>query len=108
MSDQETSTTSSLSNSPTTSTTLAVRVHPRAARDCLAGWRDGRLLVRTTAPPVEGRANDAVCRLIAERAGVAPSRVHVIRGHRAQDKAVRVQGLPRADLLRALEHPDYV
>lgn len=108
MSDRVTSTTSSPWNSPTASVTFAVRVIPRAARDRLAGWRQGRLLVRTTAPPLEGRANEALCALIADALGVAPSAVQVIRGAWARDKVLRVRGLPRLDLLRALGHPNYV
>lgn len=42
-----------------------MRVIPRARRDELAGVRDGRLLVRVTAPPVDGKANAAVCALAA-------------------------------------------
>jgi hypothetical protein len=51
-----------------------------------------------TAPPVDGRANEALCRLIADRAGVAPSRVSVVRGAKARDKVVRVEGLASAAL----------
>ena len=53
-----------------------------------------------TAPPVDGRANDALCRLIAKAAGVAPSRVRVIKGHTARDKVVEIEGVD-ADELRA-------
>jgi uncharacterized protein (TIGR00251 family) len=77
---------------------LAVRVIPRAARDEIAGERDGRLLVRVTAPPLESRANKALCRLIAKRAAVAPGRVAVVRGGRSRDKLVRVEGLSEAEL----------
>jgi uncharacterized protein YggU (UPF0235/DUF167 family) len=49
---------------------IPIRVQPRAGRDELAGVRDGRLLVRVTAPPLEGRANAAACALIAKAAGV--------------------------------------
>ena len=58
------------------------------------------LLARISAPPVDGRANDALCRLIAKAAGVAPSRVAVVRGERSRDKVVRVEGVD-ADALRA-------
>ncbi|HEU5300234.1 MAG TPA: DUF167 domain-containing protein [bacterium] len=84
-----------------------MRVTARSAHDRVDGWRGGRLLVRTTAPPVEGQANEAVRRLIAGAAGVAPSQVEVVRGGRARDKTVRIRGLPAADLLRALGHPEY-
>jgi len=73
---------------------IAVRVTTRAPRDELAGIRDdGVLLARISAPPVGGRANDALCKLIAKAAGVAPSRVSVVRGERSRDKAVRVEGV---------------
>jgi uncharacterized protein (TIGR00251 family) len=80
---------------------ITVRVTPRASKDEVVGWRDdGVLLVRLTAPPVEGAANRALCRLIARDVGVAPSRVSVVRGERSRDKVVRVEGLD-ADSLRA-------
>jgi uncharacterized protein len=55
-----------------------------------------------TAPPVDGKANDALCRLVAKKAGVAPSRVTVVKGHTARDKTLEVQGVGRADLRAAL------
>jgi len=82
--------------------TIAVRVQPRAARDEIAGERGGKLVVRLVAPPVEGRANEALRRLLAKRLGVANSRVSVVRGARSRDKLVRVVGLPTPDLWRAL------
>ena len=54
---------------------------------------DDTYAARVTAPPVVGRANDALCRLIADRAGVAPSRVSIVRGAKSRDKVVRVEGL---------------
>jgi len=72
---------------------IRVRVVPRAKRNELAGERAGALLVRVTAPPVDGKANAAVCRLIARAAGVPQSRVSVVRGASARDKVVRVEGV---------------
>lgn len=69
---------------------VPIRVQPRAGRDELAGERDGRLLVRVTAPPLEGRANAAACALIAKAAGVPKSRVSVVQGEHARDKLVRI------------------
>jgi uncharacterized protein (TIGR00251 family) len=82
--------------------TIAVRVQPRARRDEIAGVRDGRLLVRVTAPPLEGRANDALRRLLARYLGVAPSRLSIASGAGSRDKVVRVAGLSSADLARRL------
>jgi uncharacterized protein (TIGR00251 family) len=79
-----------------------VRLQPRARRDEVVGERAGAVVIRVTAPPVDGRANDALCRLIAKAAGVAPSRVGVVRGQASRDKLVRVEGVDDAALRSAL------
>ena len=50
----------------------------------------GRLLVRTTATPVDGSANDAVCKQVAEYLGIRAGRVKIASGHRARDKTLRI------------------
>jgi uncharacterized protein (TIGR00251 family) len=81
---------------------IMVRLQARARSDELVGFRDGVLLARVCAPPVEGRANRALCRLIARRAGVATSRVTIVQGERSRDKLVRVDGVNRSALHDAL------
>jgi len=81
---------------------LRVRVTARASRDELAGLREGVLHVRVTAPPVDGRANQAVCKLIARAVGVGRTSVTVARGERSRDKVVRVEGVEPEAALRAL------
>jgi uncharacterized protein (TIGR00251 family) len=81
---------------------IAVRLQPRAHRNEIVVAREGVLVVRVTAPPVDGRANRALCRLIADRVGVAPSHVTVIRGERSRDKLVAVEGLDQASAATAL------
>jgi uncharacterized protein len=76
---------------------LRVRLTPRAGRDALTGLRDGVVQARVAAPPVDGRANDALCRLLAKALGVAPSRVAVVKGQAARQKTVRVDGLGDAE-----------
>jgi uncharacterized protein len=77
---------------------VEVRVIPRARRDEIAGERAGRLLIRLTAPPVDGAANAALCRLVARRAGVPVRQVSIVRGHASRNKVVRVEGLSEAAL----------
>jgi len=72
---------------------LRVRVQPRASRDALAGERNGALVVRVTAPPVEDAANRALVRVLGEALGVAPSRVRILSGHTGRTKRVAVEGL---------------
>jgi uncharacterized protein (TIGR00251 family) len=82
--------------------TIQVRLRPRGHADELIGLEAGILQARVSAPPVDGKANKALCRLIAKRAGVAPSRVSVVRGAKSRDKLVRVEGVEPGALLEAL------
>jgi uncharacterized protein len=66
----------------------------------VVGERGGAIVIRVTAPPVDGKANAALCALVADRAGVPPSRVSVVRGTTSRDKVVRVEGA-QADAVRA-------
>jgi uncharacterized protein (TIGR00251 family) len=70
---------------------LGVRVIPRAKRNEVGGERAGRLLVRTTASPVDGRANVAVCKQVAAYLGVSARHVDVASGHRSRDKVLRIR-----------------
>jgi uncharacterized protein (TIGR00251 family) len=81
---------------------IAVRLQPRARANEIVGERAGVLVVRVTAPPAEGRANDALCRLIAKRARIGVRRVSVVRGAGSREKVVRVQGIDERELRRAL------
>ncbi len=71
---------------------------PRAARSEVAGSRDGALLVRVTAPPVEGAANEAVIRLLSRALGVAAADVAIERGGTARRKLVSVPATAAARL----------
>jgi uncharacterized protein len=81
---------------------LEVRLRPRAHRDELLGFERGVLQARVTAPPVEGKANKALCKLIAGWLGVAPSRVSVVRGEKGREKLIRVDGVEPAEIDSAL------
>jgi uncharacterized protein YggU (UPF0235/DUF167 family) len=69
---------------------FTIRVTPRASTNAVGGERDGALLVRVTAPPVEGRANDAMVELLAAALDLPRSEVHVERGAGARTKRVSV------------------
>jgi uncharacterized protein len=84
---------------------VRVRLQPRARKNEIAGERAGAVLIRVTAPPVDGKANEALCRLVAKAAGVAPSRVTVVRGHTARDKVLEVEGVEAQELRAALCEP---
>jgi uncharacterized protein len=71
-------------------TLVTVRVRPGSSRNEIAGEQNGVLIVRVSAPPVEGKANKAVCKLLAKHYGIAPSKVEIVRGHSGRDKVVRL------------------
>ena len=91
---------------------IPVRFTTRASRDAIAGFQagagDGRargdvLVVRVTAPPVEGRANDALLRLLARALDLPPSALRLVAGEASRLKVVEVVGLESAEVRRRLE-----
>ncbi|MBS1887799.1 MAG: DUF167 domain-containing protein [Actinobacteria bacterium] len=85
---------------------VSVRLRPGGRGDALLGFEAGVLRAQVSAPPLEGRANRALCKLIAKRAGVPPSRVSVLRGEKSRDKVVAVAGLDDEELGRRLAAAD--
>jgi len=73
--------------------TFVVRVVPRASRDEIVGIHGDALKVRLTAPPVEGRANEALVAFLAQRLGVRKSQVEIIAGATSRRKMIRITGL---------------
>jgi uncharacterized protein (TIGR00251 family) len=81
-------------------------VQPRASRTEVAGVLGDQLRVRLTAPPVDGAANEALVRFLAERLGVPRSAVRLVSGEAGRSKVVAVDGIgmseARARLLSEL------
>ncbi|MCG5533357.1 DUF167 domain-containing protein [Halorhodospira sp. 9621] len=80
-----------------------VRVTPRAKREAL-DVEGERLRVRLTTPPVDGKANAALCKLLARQFGVAKSAITLVRGARSRDKTLRVSAPKRWPA--GLPHPE--
>jgi uncharacterized protein len=81
---------------------FAVRVAPRASRDAIEGEYDGAMKVRLTAPPLDGRANEALRRLLAERLKVAVSAVRILAGEKSRNKRVQISGVTREQVMELL------
>jgi uncharacterized protein (TIGR00251 family) len=81
---------------------ITVRAMPRAGRSRIDGMRDGALLVRLAAAPVDGEANAELIVVLARALGVPRSRLTVIAGERSRDKRVLVSGVLRDAVERAL------
>jgi uncharacterized protein (TIGR00251 family) len=82
--------------------TVSVRVVPRSSKEGVAGLEGGVVRIRLNAPPVEGKANDALLRFIAKAVGVPRSRITLVTGERGRSKIVRVAGVTREALMAAL------
>ena len=82
-------------------TRIEVRVQPRASSNQIVGYRDGVLRVRLQAPPVDGAANDALVRFLADQLGVARRQVRIVSGFGSRNKLVEVEAvaLPALDRL---------
>lgn len=85
---------------------IDVRVIPRAARSGLAGMRDGVLLVRLTAPPVEGAANAALIEVLSKTLRVPKRALTIVAGERSRLKRVRVEGVTEEFVRAACQLPD--
>jgi uncharacterized protein (TIGR00251 family) len=71
---------------------VAVRVQPRAKHDEVGGISNGRLQIRTTAPPADGKANRAVAKMLARLFRLPVSRVELKHGQTSRDKSFFLHG----------------
>lgn len=75
---------------------VQVKAVPGASRDAIAGLLGDRLKVRVSAPPEGGKANGAICALMASALGVGVRSVEVVQGPSRAEKTVRVMGVSEA------------
>lgn len=81
---------------------LNVRLTPRASKDEVSGFVGETLQVRVTAVPVDGRANEALLRLLARTTKVPRSSVRIVAGHASREKVVAIDGVASEELHRRL------
>lgn len=80
--------------------TLSVRLQPKASKTAVVGEMEGALKLAVTAPPVDGRANEACVRFLAELLKVARSSVTIAAGASSRNKVIRIDGVT-ADQVRS-------
>lgn len=85
--------------------TFAVKVIPRAKRDEMVGIENDALKIRLNAPPVEGRANEALIKFLAQMLNIARANVEIVRGETSRNKVVRVRNMTAARMSELLVAP---
>lgn len=80
---------------------IRVKAVPGASRDSIAGVLGDRLKVRVNAPPEGGKANKAICKLLAKSLKLNPSQIQIHAGHTNPEKTIKIIGCT-AELLGEL------
>ncbi|NUR53815.1 MAG: DUF167 domain-containing protein [Acidobacteria bacterium] len=90
------------SEKPAAETIVSIRVIPRSPRTRVDGMRGGAFLIRLSAPPLEGAANDALVAFLADTLDLPRSRIRIVSGEKSRDKRVGVSGLDEARIAAKL------
>ena len=75
---------------------------PRAGRSGFAGLRDGALLVKLAAAPVDGAANDELIALLARTLRIPKRDISLVSGERSRTKRIRIAGMDRDQVVARL------
>jgi uncharacterized protein (TIGR00251 family) len=81
-------------------TILRVHIIPNAKRDCIVSGHDGAIKIKLRAPAVEGKANAALVRFLAEEMKLPRRAIVLQSGHRSRDKLLRIDGLSEEEVRR--------
>ena len=84
---------------------LRVRVQPRAKRNALAGQMEQEWKLFLTAPPLDGRANQACIEFFARGLKIPQSRVRLVAGEKSRHKVFELEGVSEAEFLRFASSP---
>lgn len=82
--------------------TLSVRVQPGAKKSAVMGLHGGAVKIALSAPPVDGKANDALIAFVAEKVGLPRARVSLVSGMASRSKVLRITGKGAAEVRAAL------
>ena len=82
--------------------TFAVKVIPRAGKNQIAGIEGDVVKIRLNAPPVEGKANDALIAFLADALGAHRAQIEIVIGYTSRHKVVRVRGVSAQEVERKL------
>ena len=85
---------------------LSIVVRPRASKTSLAGVHDGKLKIHLAAPPVDGEANEALIRFLADTLDVRRTAISLVQGAQSRNKVVDVEGVETAVCIARLQPAD--
>jgi uncharacterized protein (TIGR00251 family) len=81
---------------------LPVRAVPRASKNEIQGIHGNALKIRLQAPPVEGRANEALIRFLSDVLDIPRSQLSIASGETGRNKAVLITGISKAELIEKI------
>ncbi|MFY9175712.1 MAG: DUF167 domain-containing protein [Peptococcia bacterium] len=79
-----------------------IKVQPRSSKNQVCGIHGDAIKLKLTAPPVDGAANEACQRYLADLFGLAISRIQIISGQTSRNKLIRVEGLSQDEIIAKL------
>ena len=89
---------------PEAAVTLSIRIQPRASKNEIVTMESGGLKIRLTAPPVDGAANEALVKFLADTLSIPKSHIEIVSGHTSREKIVRINGINDAEARRVLNY----
>jgi len=81
---------------------ISLRVYPNASRNEVAGFSEGVLRVKVSAPPIRGKANRELITFLSQLLGVSKGSIDIIKGHTARNKVVVIDGLSQEEVMNRL------
>jgi len=80
-----------------------IKVQPRASRNEISGWQGDALKIRLTAPPVDGEANEACLKFLAEYFHVSRKQVRIASGLKSKHKIIEIEGFTEVEFRNYLD-----
>ena len=85
------------------SSRLKIKVIPNASRNMMVGWLNGVMKIKVAVPPLDGRANEALCAFVAESLELPKRAVSIEHGEKSRQKVLLLEGISEAELYPRLE-----
>jgi uncharacterized protein (TIGR00251 family) len=86
--------------------TLKVRLHPGARKNAITGIHDGAIKISLTAPPVDGKANDALIAFLSDLLHISKSNITITSGHTSRQKTLEIKDKTAAQIQAALSYAE--